>query len=59
MINLPANVRAVLYAVIAVLSPLVAYLGSAGTISEFVVGLFSVIVTAVSALAFSNVSDKV
>lgn len=57
--NLPAKVRSILYAVIAIASPVIAYLGQEGTISTFVVGLFSVIVTAVSALAFSNVSPDV
>jgi len=56
--NLPPKVRAILYALIAVTSPVVAYLGQEGTISTFVVGLFSVIVTAVSALALSNVDGK-
>jgi hypothetical protein len=59
MINFPPKVRAGLYALIAITSPVVAYLGTEGTISTFIVGLYSVIVTAVSALAFSNVSDKV
>ena len=57
--NLPPKVRAILYAVIAVSSPVVAYLGTEGTISSFVVGLFSVIVTAVSALAFGNVTANI
>lgn len=55
-INLPARVRAALYAVIAVVSPVVAYLGTQDKLDEFWVGLFSVVVTAVSALAFSNVT---
>ena len=55
-INLPANVRAILYAIIAISSPVVAYLGNEQRISGFAVGLFSVIVTAISALAFSNVN---
>lgn len=56
MINLSPNIRSTLYAVIAITSPVIAYLGTEGTISTFVVGLYSVIVTAVSALAFSNVT---
>jgi uncharacterized membrane protein YjdF len=55
-INLPPNVRAILYAIIAVSSPVVAYLGTQGKLSDFAVGLFSVVVTAISALAFSNVN---
>jgi len=55
-INLPSKVRASLYALIAVLSPLVTYLGTQGRLDEFYVGLFAVIVTAVSGLAFSNVT---
>jgi hypothetical protein len=55
-INLPSKVRATLYAVIAILSPVVAYLGNEGRLDVFYVGLFSVIVTAVSAVAFTNVT---
>lgn len=55
-INLPPAVRATLYAVISVLTPVVAYLGTQGKLSDFAVGLYAVIVTAVSALAFSNVN---
>jgi hypothetical protein len=54
--NLPSKVRSGLYAFIAITSPVVAYLGTQGKLSEFWVGLFSVIVTAVSALAFGNVT---
>lgn len=57
--NLPSQTRALLYSVIAVLSPVVFYLGEQGTISNFWTGLFSVVVTAVSALAFSNVNPDV
>lgn len=57
--NIPAKIRSILYAVIAISSPVIAYLGTEGKIETFYVGLFSVIVTAVSALAFSNVTpDK-
>jgi hypothetical protein len=55
-INLPSKVRATLYAVIALASPVVAYLGNEGKLDVFYVGLFSVVVTAVSTLAFSNVT---
>ena len=53
---LNANVRSILYAVIAIASPVVAYLGTEGKIEAFWVGLFSVVVSAVSTLAFSKVS---
>ena len=56
MINIPSNVRSTIYVVTALTSPLVAYLGTEGTISSFAVGLYSVIVTAVTALAFHNVN---
>jgi hypothetical protein len=56
MLNLPPRVRQVLYAVIALTSPVVFYLGEQGKLDSFWVGLFSVVVTAVSALAFSNVT---
>lgn len=55
-INLPSSVRAFLYAFTAIASPVVAYLGTQGKLSEFYVGLFAVIVTAVNALAFKNVN---
>lgn len=57
-INLPPQVRAILYALIAITSPIVTYLGQQNRVSDFVVGLFAVIVTAVSALAFSNVNPE-
>lgn len=56
---LPANVRSTLYVLIAIASPVVAFLGTEGKLDQFWVGLFSVVVTAVSALAFSNVTPDV
>ncbi len=53
---LNSKVRAGLYAFIAIASPVVAYLGTEGKLDQFWVGLFSVVVTAVSALAFSKVT---
>lgn len=50
-----ANVRKVIYAVIAIASPLVTFLGTEGKLDQFWVGLFSVLVSAVSGLAFSKV----
>lgn len=52
----PAKVRSALYAVSAVLSPIVFYLGEQDRLDTFWVGLFSVVVTAVTALAFKNVT---
>ena len=55
---LPAKVRQAIYVVTAVASPVMAYLLTQGTITEFSFGLFSVIVTAVASLAAVNVSTK-
>lgn len=56
---LSAKVRSILYVFIGIASPVVAYLGTEGKLDTFWVGLFSVVVTAVSALAFSKVTpDK-
>lgn len=57
-VNLPDKVRAGLYVVIALGTPLVAYLLAKGTISELEVGLWSGLVTAVSGMAALNVSVK-
>jgi hypothetical protein len=57
--NLSPNIRSFLYALITILSPTVAYLGSQKVLSDFWVGLFSVIVSAVTALAFSKVTPDV
>jgi len=56
---LNANIRSAIYLVTALVSPVVAYLGTEGRLDTFWVGLFSVIVTAVSALAFSKVTPDV
>lgn len=56
-INLPPQVRQLIYIFIAVASPVMAYLNQAGTVSDFAFGLFSVVVTAVASLAALNV-DK-
>lgn len=58
-IQLPARVRTILYVLTAVGSPIIAYLGTEGRLDDFYVGLFAVIVTAVNALALSNITpDK-
>lgn len=53
---LNANARKTLYAIIAIVSPVIFYLGEQEKLDQFWVGLFSVVVTAVSALAFSKVT---
>lgn len=55
-INLPANLRAAIYVITAIGSPVVAYLGQQEVIGTFWVGLWAVIVTAVASLARINVS---
>lgn len=55
--NLPPKVRSALYAIVTVSTPVVAYLGAQGKLSDFAVGLFAVIISAISALAFRNVSQ--
>lgn len=54
--NLPANLRQAIYVVTAITSPVVIYLGNEGRLDTFWVGLFSVVVTAVTALAAGNVT---
>ena len=54
--NLSASTRRAIYLVIGVLSPAVAYLNTEGVINNTWAGLFAVVVSAVSALAFSKVS---
>lgn len=49
------RIRRVIYIVTAVLTPVVTYLGTQGRIDDFYLGLYSVIVTAVTALASANV----
>lgn len=56
---LSPKARSTIYMLTAVLSPVVAYLGSQKVLSDFWVGLFSVIVSAVTALAFSKVTPDV
>jgi len=55
---LSPSVRQAIYLITAVLSPAVTYLNAQGVISNLWAGLFAVIVTAVTGLAFSKVSDK-
>lgn len=54
--NLSASTRRAIYLVIGVLSPSIAYLNTEGVVSDMWAGLFAVVVSAVSALAFSKVT---
>ena len=53
---LNAQIRSAIYVLTAIASPLVAYLGTTGRLDDFWVGLFAVLVTAVSGLAYSKVT---
>jgi hypothetical protein len=57
-INLPTKVRAAIYIIMGVASPVVAYLSINGIISEPEVALYASIMTFVSGLAAINVSDS-
>lgn len=54
--NLSPQVRRAIYLIIGVLSPSIAYLNNEGVVNDMWAGLFAVVVSAVSALAFSKVS---
>lgn len=54
-INLPPQVRQAIYVVTVVATPVMTYLNQSGTVSDFVVGLFSVVIMAVASLAALNV----
>lgn len=54
--NLPANVRQAIYVLTVVLTPTLTYLNQQGTVSNFVFGLYSVVVAAVATLAAVNVT---
>lgn len=54
--NIPAKVRATLYTLSLVLTPVLAYLADQGTISTFWAGLWIVINSAVLGLARANVT---
>lgn len=53
---LSPQVRRAIYLIIGVTAPAMAYLNNEGVINNVWFGLFSVVVSAVSALAFSKVS---
>lgn len=57
-LNPPAKVRVVLYVLAAVGTPTIAYLFSQNTISSFWFGLWTVVSTAVFALAGINVTPE-
>ncbi len=54
--NLPSNVRQTIYVITVVATPTMTYLNQQGTVSNFVFGLFSVVVASVAALAAVNVT---
>lgn len=55
-LNLPAQVRQIIYIVSVIATPVMTYLNQAGTVSDFVFGLFAVFMTAVASLAALNVT---
>ena len=57
-LNLPYQVRAALYVLTAIGTPIVTYLLAKGTIGELEMNLWSGLVTAVSALAALNVTSS-
>jgi len=57
-INLPYKVRAIIYILSGITSPLVVYLSINGSISEAEVALYASIMTFVTGLAAVNVSDN-
>lgn len=57
-INLPPEVRRVVYIVATVASPVMFYLNTEAVVSDFWFGLFSVVMSAVTALAAVNVNVK-
>lgn len=56
---LPAKVRAGIYFFTALATPIMAYLYSQGTITEFIFGLYTVFGSAVNALAYTNVTPDI
>jgi uncharacterized membrane protein YvlD (DUF360 family) len=57
-LTLPPKVRQTIYIVTAIASPVMLYLSQTQTVSDFVYGLFAVVVTAVTSLAAVNVSKS-
>lgn len=55
-VNLPANVRKAIYVIATVATPVLVYLNSEAVVSDFWLGLYSVVAGAVTALAAVNVT---
>lgn len=55
---LPSKVRKLIYILATVLTPVVGYLGTQEVISSFWVGLYTVIMTGVTALAAINTDTR-
>lgn len=55
--NIPNKVRAIIYIVTALSTPVVAYLFARGILGELELTLFGALVTAVTAMASLNVTD--
>lgn len=53
---LPAKLRSAIYLVSAVVTPVMVYLADQEVVPSFWVGLYTVFVSAVNALAFANVT---
>ena len=56
--NFSSNTRQKIYITTALVSPVIAYLGNEGILNKFWVGLFGVVVTAVTGLAAVNVTPE-
>lgn len=57
-LNLSAEIRKVIYTITAVGTPTMVYLNQQAVLSDFWLGLYSVVVGAVALLARVNVSNK-
>lgn len=55
-LNLPPQVRQIIYIVATIATPVMTYLNQAGTVSGFWFGLFGVVMMAVTSLAALNVT---
>ena len=53
-INLSANIRQAIYIIATIASPTMVYLNQSGVVNDFWLGLFSVVMGAVTALAAYN-----
>jgi len=57
-LNLPSELRKVIYTITAVGTPTMVYLNQQAVVNDFWLGLFSVVVGAVAILARVNVSEQ-